>query len=154
MRTRRLSSRLLWAVMLLVQTACYVYVPSMGASPRTGQRTQLALTAEGTSELARFLGPQVAEVEGMLTAIDSSGALSMDVDVIKLRSGLKQPWNGEGSVLFPRPYVVQVRERQLQRRKSVVFAAVLTAGLVTVAVIALNSTFAKGSGSDGGSPPP
>jgi len=155
MKSRRLSSRVLWAVVLFLQTACYLYVPSTtGSVPKVGQRAQLTLSTEGMTELARYLGPRVGMAEGTVTSVAEDGAITMAVDMVQLSTGLKQPWTGEGVVAFPRAYVVDVKERTYQRRRSIVFGAALGVGLVTVAIIALRSAGAFGGSTDGGSPPP
>lgn len=151
----RLSSRVLWAVTLLLQQACYVYVPvSSGVAPKAGERAQLDLTLEGTTELARYLGPQVREAEGAVASVADDGTLTVAVDMVRLRSGIRQPWTGEGVVAFPRAYVAEMRERTLRKRRSIVFAVALTGGLIGLAVIALNAGGAQGNPGDGTPPPP
>jgi hypothetical protein len=105
------------------------------------------------TELARFLGPLVAEAEGTLSSVAAEGALVVGVDFVKHVNGMREPWNGEGLVTFPRAYVTAVSERQYQRGKSITAGAVLAAALVAVAAIALRSAGAHG-GTGGTNPPP
>lgn len=151
----RLSSRVLWAITLLLQQACYVYVPvASGVTPAVGERAQLVLNLEGTAELARYLGPQIGVAEGVVSAAAEDGALTLAVDMVRLRNGVRQPWTGEGIVAFPRAYVAEVHRRTLKKRRSVVLAATLTVGLVGLAIAAIRAGSAEGSPGDGTPPPP
>lgn len=136
--------------LLAVTGACYTYRP-VTTTPRVTERVRLTLTAEGTTELARFLGPRVVVAEGMLSSIAADSAYVVAVDFVQMTDGVRQPWSGEGLVRFPIHYVREVRERVLLRRQSYVAGAALTSGLIAAAVFALRNT---GSGGDGGGGPP
>lgn len=151
----RLSSRVLWAVTLLLQQACYAYAPvASGVTPAVGQRAQLELTLEGTAELARYLGPRVGMAEGAVTSVAEDGAVTLAVDMIRTRDGVRQPWTGEGVVAFPRGYVTGTNGRGFKKGRSIAFAVALSTALVGLAIIALNAAGAQGDPGGGGTTPP
>ena len=90
------------ALALLLNTACYTYQRPTTAVLPAGADVRVKLTAEGTQELARFLGPRVVTAEGTLASTRADGALMVAVDWIELTDGQRQRWNGEGQVAIPR----------------------------------------------------
>lgn len=141
------------AVFLASTQACYTFLPvAAGIRPRVGEQAQIYLTPEGTSELARYLGPNVTAAEGAVAAVAEDGTITVAVDMIEQSNGLRQPWTGEGVVAIPAMYQREVRERTFQKRRSVVAGTLLGLGLVTLAIVALRAA----TGGDGGVevPPP
>ena len=153
-RTRRLAMTL-GGVALALNTACYAYQPAVRPLVAGAQKVRLHLTPEGTTELARYLGPRVAAADGSLASVAPDGAIALTVEWVQTVDGNRQPWTGEGIVTFPAAYVSGVEESVLSRRQSTLAAIVLTAGVIAIAVAALRSTGAKGASDSGtGSPPP
>src|SRR5437870_5473832 len=111
------------ALALANSVACYSFLPlATEAAPRVGERVRLQLTPQGMTEMARFLGPLVAEAEGTLTSVADDGALGVAVDLVQHVNGIREPWSGEGLVSFPHGYITEVRERIYQRGKSIAAA--------------------------------
>lgn len=139
---------------LLANTACYAYQPSAGGgTPRPGAGVRFQLTDAGSTELAKFLGPNVLEVTGRLAEVLPSGVLVVAPEWVKTSNGVSQPWSGEGSVNIPRDYVRGLDERSFNRRKTIIASVTVTAGLIAIAAIALRSGGAHGaSGPDGTTP--
>lgn len=137
---------------LVCLQACYSWaaVPSR-STPQPGERVRLVLTPEGTTELARFLGPNVAVAEGRFTIVDADSSLRLAVDIVQTTNGLQQHWTGEGTVGFPPQYVSELQQRTLDRGRSIVAATALTVSLIVTAILALRS---GGAGSGGQPPPP
>ncbi len=152
MRRLRRPTLVLGLLSLLANTACYAYQPAVG-TPRIGNEVRLQLTAAGTAEQARYLGPNVLEVTGRLNAVLPSGMLVVTPEWVKTSNGVSQPWSGEGSVSVPRAYVHTLDERIFNLRKSTISSVALVGGLVSVAAIALKSGGSHGAGGpDGGTP--
>src|SRR5688572_14050572 len=107
MRTRL---GLLSTLLLLSAIGCYSYLP-INVAPKVGERVRIALTPQGSVELARYLGPRVTMAEGALNSIASDGAYVVSVDWVQTADGVRQPWSGEGSVSVPLQYVAETRER-------------------------------------------
>ena len=143
------------AAALALNGACYAYQPVTGVPLAETQRVRLHLTAEGTAELARYLGPRVENVDGTLASVRPDGALNVAVESVQLTDGVRQPWSGEGVVIFPGQYVVRVERSELSRTRTTIGAIALAAGLFAIAAIALkNSGSQAGPDAGGGSPPP
>ena len=141
---------------LVSSQACYAYLPiETPAAARPTDRVRVSLTPEGTTELARFLGPQVAVAEGDVTALNPDGTMIVAVDFVQQTNGIRQPWSGEGVVAFPPSYRSDVRRRTYLRRQSIVAGSALAAAVLATAVIALRAGGADG-GPGGGTvqPPP
>jgi hypothetical protein len=134
--------------------ACYSYQPvAPSATPVVGQDIQVNLTPEGTAELARYLGPGVNRADGRLVSIGSEGALNIAVDYVAMTNGMRQPWSGEGSVLFPKAYLEVVRERKFEKRRTIFGSTALAGALVGLAIVAIRGGGAGGDGGGGGIPP-
>lgn len=152
MRRFRRPMLVLGLLSLLANTACYAYQPVVG-TPRIGNEVRFQLTAVGTAEQARYLGPNVLEVAGRLHDVLPSGMLVVSPEWVKTSNGVSQPWSGEGSVNVPREYVRSLDERIFSMRKSTISSVALVGGLVSVAVIALKAGGSHGSdGPSGGTP--
>jgi hypothetical protein len=149
-------ARAVVATLALASTeACYAYRPLAGPAPRVGERVRVVLTPEGTTELARYLGPSVAVAEGGLESVGDDGTFALAVDFVQMMNGIRQPWTGEGMVSIPSAYRSEVQQRVFLKRQSIVAGTVLAAGLVAIAVIALRAGGAQGGeGGNGGQPPP
>ncbi|HEU4890755.1 MAG TPA: hypothetical protein VFT47_04355, partial [Vicinamibacterales bacterium] len=53
---------------LALTQACYSFVPLVeGTQPAPGQRVRVMLNQQGTTELARYLGPRVKVAEGVFS---------------------------------------------------------------------------------------
>lgn len=139
------------AIALMNATACYSYLPiATEASPNMGERVRMTLTHEGTTELARFLGPRVTMAEGELSAMTPGGDFVVAVDFVQTVDGIRQPWSGEGMVTIPKTYVTSTRQRTFLKRQTVVATTLITVLLIVVARIALNSGVFGGDGGGGG----
>jgi hypothetical protein len=140
------------ALALLLNTACYAYQRPTTAALPAGADVRVKLTAEGTQELARFLGPRVVTAEGMLASTRADGALMVAVDWIELTDGQRQRWNGEGQVAIPRDMTTAVDIKTLDRKKSVLVSIVTAAAVFLVATLAIKSGGAHTDGSAGPGP--
>lgn len=154
-RLRRTRAAVATTAVLSLQ-ACYTFVPlAATATPRVGEQVRVVLTPEGTVELARYLGPNVGTVEGMLSSANGDGTIAVAVEYVQLMNEVRQPWSGEGVVEIPALYRREVYERVFQKRQSIVAATGLAAALVATAAIALKVGGAKGDADGaGGTPPP
>ena len=142
------------AIALLLNIGCYSFQRPTTLTSPVGGVVRLTLTPQGTTELARFLGPRVVSAEGTLASIRADGALVVGVDWVAIEGGQRQPWTGEGLVTFPRDMVAGVDQRTFDRKKSVIAALVVTAGLAVIAAIALAVSGSQSSAVPVGGPPP
>jgi hypothetical protein len=138
---------------LLLNTACYAYQHPTTAVMPAGADVRVKLTAEGTQELARLLGPRVVAAEGTLASTRADGALMVAVDWIELPDGQRQRWNGEGQVAIPRDMTTAAEIKMLDRTKSVLVSIAIAAALVIIAVVAIKGGGAHTTGDAGGGAP-
>ena len=138
---------------LFLNTACYSYhvVPYRAAA--TAAPVRVPLTAAGTADLARFLGPRVTLVEGTLASVQPDGSLVIGVEWLEIDDVLREPWTGEGQVTFPAGSYRDVQQLQFNRQKTVLISAIVVGLAVAIGVIALKSGGASLSG-NGTTPPP
>lgn len=127
------------AVGLAVNSGCYAYVPvSPSESPvSVGAVVRVTLTAGGSEDLARFLGPRVSAADGRIASTTADGDPTIAVTWVQLADGSRQPWMGEGVVTFPKADIANVALHTLDRPTSYLVAAVLAIALVTITYVAL-----------------
>lgn len=154
LRRFRRARAVVATIALMTTEACYAYRPVVTPTPTVGGRVRVVLTREGTTELARYLGPNVAVAEGDLSSIATDGAYSVAVDFVQMMNGIRQQWTGEGLVSIPSIFRSEVHERVFLRRQTTIAAAAITAGLVAIAAIALAAGGAGGGTNGGGGQPP
>lgn len=155
LRRRRRIAVAACATALSLQTACYGYQPVTHPLAPASQRLRVLLTPDGTVELARYLGPRIALVEGVLASVEPDGTMSVAVEWVQSVDGSRQAWMGEGRVALPAAYIGSVQQRTLSPGRSVIAAVSVTAAVIAIAVIALRAGGSQGVGGDGsGGPPP
>jgi hypothetical protein len=137
-------------------SACYSYQPlQTNVPPKVGEPIHVDLTPEGTTELARYLGPRVRRAEGRLVSIGTDGALEVAVDFVNLVDGVKQPWSGEGHVTFPRALIDTVRERRFEKGRTILGSTALAGALIGISIVAIQQGGGTpGTGGGGGGGPP
>lgn len=131
----------------LLLCGCYVNVPLASVAPDPGERLHVELTDQGSIDLARYLGRNVASVDGRLLGATDS-VLSLSVAQVATRSGDEQFWKGE-QVALPRPAVATV-----QRRKLSLWRSGLIAGALVAVTAVLGSQVGGSSGGGKGVRPP
>lgn len=134
-------------VVLLLLCGCYVNVPLV-TTPEPGSRVHLALTDRGSVDLAQYLGPRVAAVDGRLVQSDDS-VISVSVSQVVMQNGDDQLWKGE-SVAIPREAIASVQRRKLSFWRSGIIGGVVAAAAF---LIGSQAGGASGGGKKGGQPP-
>ena len=124
---------------MAVNVGCYAYVPvsPRGTPVNPGADVRVTLTAAGTEDLARFLGPRVHAVDGRITSTNPAGDPAIGVTWVQLVDGSRQPWMGEGVVTIPKADMEDVALHTLDRPKSFVAAAIAAAALAALTYAAL-----------------
>jgi hypothetical protein len=132
-------------ILAIALSGCYTYSPLKTSMPEPGQRLRVQLTLTGGDSLARFLGPNVASVDGRLVLANEEG-FEVGVTQVLMHSGSEQYWKGE-TVTLPKPYVASIQERTFSWGKTG-----LLAGVVVLVGVALQSAGAFGGANSGGGP--
>ena len=141
---------------LLLNTACYTYLPAPGGAPASGSDVQIELTSDGSALMQSAVGPRIRIIEGRVRAIDGAGNPTIDVEQLTSYDGLVVPYAGRDPVLVARTNIRYVDVRTLNRRKSWVAAGVVGGIFVTAVVTALIKARSKATGDPGrigGAPP-
>ena len=133
--------------LVLVLSGCYVTVPVTQSTLQPGDRVRVQLTEQGADDLARYLGPNVATVDGRLLQ-NSDGVLALSVTTVATRAGDEQYWKGE-QVSIPRTTVATVQGRKLSLWRSGLIGAAVLAGAATIGLVSGSS-----AGGSSGHPPP
>lgn len=141
-RRRALAMLLPWAA--VSTTGCYRYLPIAPDAVPTDRELRTELTDAASRALAPRLGDGVMAVEGRVHASDSTSVVIAVTGTVQ-RSGVEQAWRGE-RVTLARAQVARVRERRLDRRRSLALGAVLVGGAAALAA-AMGTDFSlSGSG--------
>jgi hypothetical protein len=114
--------------------ACYRYVPESAPEPVLGGSYRAHLTPGGSQTLARYLGSDVVSFEGrFLSATDTAYLVSMAQTMSKLH---QRPviWTGD-QLSIPRGTIATFERRELDRNRSLRFAALYTAGAIAAGAI-------------------
>jgi hypothetical protein len=144
---------LVWPLLALCLSSCYVQVPLEGSvpAPAPGTRLVIELTDQGRIGMERQVGPGVATVEGALVS-RSDTAYDVSVSMVVGLRGTLSRWQGE-RIALPTGYIRRVSERRLSMGRTVAAVGAATAGIV---VFVLTRSL-LGGGNDAGpgpEPPP
>lgn len=141
------------AVITLIGSACYRYVPISSNAPPAGSEFRARLTDEGSVRLTPTLGAQIALVEGRVSSANDS-AYVVSVSATTNRSKVQTFWTGE-SVTLPRTSIQAIEARTLDRRKTWIIATIgMVGGALAAKVFDLFGGKAGSTGDGGGGPPP
>jgi hypothetical protein len=135
-------------IVLILLCGCYVNVP-LTMTPEPGSRVHVALTDQGSVDLAQYLGPRVAGVDGRLVQ-SSDSAVSISVTQVVMQSGDEQLWKGE-SVAIPRNAIATVQGRKRSFGRSGIIGGALAAAALIIGTRAGGGS--SGGGKKGGPPP-
>src|SRR5260370_42411757 len=106
-----MSARYAAVTLLGLAAGCYNYFPLTTADPRPGTRVSAQLSDSGPLAPSRYLGPDVATVEGRLVAVTGQD-IGISVVTVRNRHGVAPYWKGEVGTL-PRGDVAALRQRTL-----------------------------------------
>lgn len=120
---------------------CYTLQPISGAVPATGTKVALDVNDAGRVALGGTMGPEIAQIEGLL--IDRNGGdFVIAVSMVRLLRGGEQVWNGE-QVRVNSEHVSSTYERRFSRERSIVLGTTVIGGfaafLITRALIGAGS---------------
>jgi hypothetical protein len=106
---------------------CYSYVP-VANSPAPGHAVKASVNDEGAGLLTAQLGPGVLELEGLLLNADTQQVSILVQSYVTRRQGVLNA-SGEAVRLEPR-HIVVMKEKRLERTRSVLLAAALGASAI------------------------
>jgi hypothetical protein len=121
--------------------ACYTLRPAGGALPEVGRRIAFDVTDAGRVALGGTMGPEIAQIEGLVVEKDSSGYL-LSVAAVRLLRGGEQVWSGEPVRLKPE-YLSNTYQRRFSLGRSIALGVVGVGGFS--AFLVSRSLFASGT---------
>src|SRR6185503_10074593 len=95
---RSIVLRIVAPAILLLSTvsACYRYVPTTRSSLVPGAPISVALTLQGSINVAPHIGNNAASLEGTVSDTDSSGGIGLSLlSVTRRGENLASTWSGE-----------------------------------------------------------
>ncbi|HXQ28276.1 MAG TPA: hypothetical protein VN848_03315 [Gemmatimonadales bacterium] len=111
--------------MILATAGCYNFDPVPQTGPQSGSVVITTLTDQGSLDLGRYLGPQVAAVVGRVQRLNGDDIV-LSVSSVRNHDGIEHFWKGE-TVTLPRPDIASVDIRKLSIGRSI-FCVVLGIG--------------------------
>lgn len=117
-----------FALLNVLGSACYTAVDTPHDAVRPGVRVYVDLAEAGTSNLARYVGPNVRQIYGDVSEV-AGGSLVIALRSVTDRRAIETLWAGE-SVAIPRADIVSIRERQFSRRRTWAFATAVVAAVL------------------------
>jgi hypothetical protein len=138
----------------LVLAACFGYTP-VNSAPSPGADVRIRLTDQGTTELARYLGPRVVRVDGRVVGHDANH-LRVSVQSVQTVDGANQPWRGEQAVDFPAATYSNIERREFKRSRTTLIAGGLAVAMAVIGYQAVQNggggTVSGGGGGGGNQP--
>ena len=131
---------------LCLTAGCYNYHPLATMSPEPGSYVAATLTDQGSTDLARYLGPSVFLVRGRYLG-DSDAGLLVSVSAVELKRGDDVSWAGE-TITLPPDAVASLEVRHLAKGRTLLLASAGAGSLVvtTLAMSLLANSTAVQSG--------
>jgi hypothetical protein len=125
---RGLARRVVVVIVAAVGGGCYSAISVSGEALHPGARVYVDLTESGTTALARYVGPNVRQVYGDVSA-RSDTEIVLSLRSVTDRRSIETLWSGERVPVLPRE-IAEIRERRFSKQKSWLFGSGLAAALV------------------------
>lgn len=129
---------------------CYKLEPIRGVEPLVGSTVAFDVNDAGRVALGGTMGPEIAQVEGLLVEKDNEGFL-LAVSAVRMLRGGEQPWTGE-RVRLNQTHLSTAYQKEFSLGRSLALGAISAGALG--AVILTRSFLVSGSEDDGGGGPP
>ncbi len=109
---------------------CYTLQPAPGAAPEIGARVAFDLNDVGRVAMGGAMGPEIAQVEGLLVDRDTASYL-LSISSVRLLRGGVQVWNGE-QIRFRPEYLGSAYQRRLSPGRSIALGVIGVGGFATL----------------------
>lgn len=122
-------------------TGCYTLRPVGGVEPKPGTKLAFEVNDAGRVALGGSMGPEIAQVEGLLVEKDNEGYL-LAISNVRLLRGGEQIWSGE-KVKLNNQYLGTAYERRFSLARSIGLGVVGIGGFA--AILATRSLLGLGA---------
>ncbi len=149
------ATAVLAAGALLLNTACYSYMPAIGGALVPGRDVRVELTSEGSAVMQSAVGPRIRLIEGRVQQA-AGGSTTMAVEQLTSLDGLTVPYAGRAALVIPATAIRRVDVRTLDRKRSWMAGGVMGSVFLAAVVTALAKARSRATGDvsrPGGSPP-
>jgi hypothetical protein len=140
------SSRL--AAFGFAVAGCYALQPAPQPSAPAEYRYAFDITDAGRVALGGLMGPEIAQIEGRVVAVDGD-EFNVAVSGVRLLNGSEQVWRGE-SVRIKKEYVKSTYERRFSAGRTMAFGVAVLGGVA--AIVVGNSLIGSGTEKTGNPP--
>lgn len=110
--------------------ACYASKPLRTSESPTGTRVVVTLTARGSEDVARVVGPNIVRIEGAL-ARATTDSVELRMTRTERRDGIDALWQGE-RVAVARALVSGIETRRVSRARTWLLASGAALGAVAL----------------------
>jgi hypothetical protein len=124
--------------------ACFTYRPLAEADPAAGHSVRADLSADGTEQLTRLLGPRVTQLDAKIASVQPD-TIHLLVRVARTSEGLESYFKDD-PVSLPRTAITSIMERRFSAGPTAAVGGLLVAGAIGAASAL--------SGGDGNATPP
>jgi hypothetical protein len=123
---RPLLGRGCCAALGFLAAGCYTYQPVAGVVPEVGMQVAFDVNDAGRVALGGQMGPEIAQVEGLLVQKDS-GSYLVAISTVRLLRGGEQVWTGE-QVRLRSEYLGSAYQRRFSMGRSAALGAAALGG--------------------------
>ncbi|MDQ8164129.1 MAG: hypothetical protein P3A28_00030 [Gemmatimonadota bacterium] len=141
---------------LLINTACYSYLPAIGGALVPGRDVRVELTSEGSVAMQAAVGPRIRLIEGRVQEMAAGGSATMVVEQLTSLDGVTVPYAGRTAIAIPAAVIRRVDVRTLDRKRSWMAGGVMGGVFLAAVATALAKARSRPTGDvsrPGGSPP-
>lgn|GEM_PF-1343671 len=150
------ATALVAAGAVLLNTACYSYMPAIGGALVPGRDVRVELTSEGSAVMQAAVGPRIRLIEGRVQQAAAGGSTTMAVEQLTSLDGLTVPYAGRTALVIPATAIRRVDVRTLDRKRSWMAGGVMGGVFLAAVITALAKARSRATGDisrPGGSPP-
>ena len=138
------------AAALGLNAGCYSYAPLATTATQPGAEVRVALAEQGAADLARFLGPRAASLEGRVVERTDT-ALTLSVTSITRTTGVEETWPGD-QVTVPRSALATTETRRLAVGRSLLLTGAIIAATTLIGAALKSGTDVNRPGRTPGNP--
>lgn len=122
---------------VFLASACYRYVPAPSTDLVPGDVYRGYLSPDGSSEVARTMGPDMARFDGSVVSATDTGLLVAMRSSVRRTDPRRMVWSGE-QLFVPRSAVLSFERRELDGRKTLGAFLLTAAGIAVTGAIWLS----------------
>ncbi len=155
-RRSRVAAAVVVTLSMMVNTACYSYLPVMGGALVPGRDVRVELTSEGSAAMQSAVGPRIRLIEGRVQQTTTGGSTTMAVEQLTSLDGVTVPYAGRTALVIPATAIRRADVRTLDRKRSWMAGGIMGGVFIIAVATALAKARSRATGDvarPGGAPP-